>query len=675
MIELENNGLDSPQYEGTLEEEIAEKSGLAIDGSAPDDSWLAEDNRNTPLWMRTVYASLPVSAAIVLHGAVHDIHPIQVSGEMRPDTTINALWRILQSAGFGCLLVFDELNGLTVSRVSDEFGEKQIIKKLEEMVPPAVLSGLMRPLKDRLSPSFRPGAQSKVCSGLELVARAVAVSDAVPMAMVVDYASQASEGNQMATNSIFRETMLECLQIANEHALLDNKLLRMPRATGLGTQRHPVIWLVDRLDDLPPWLTQGDGIRQIPITFPGYDMRYQMAQLLLEGRVGEDEMAEVAQRFADATEGFSCRGMFEAIQLANGDCPLASEVESVVRMYRQGISENPWQSNRLREQLSDGENALRRRVFGQDEAASRVLDILKRSALGLTDAHQKKGSSAPRGVLYFAGPTGVGKTEMAKAIAELVFSDERALIRFDMSEFQDDHAKIRLIGAPPSYIGFGAGGELTNAVMQRPHSIILFDEMDKAGRQVYDLFLQILSDGRLTDGSGRTVDFSDALIIFTSNQGVAAAKDLLDMDMSDPLNVARYERTILEAVKEHFVERLNRPELLGRLGDNIVVFRPMHGTEAVNLANKFIETILSNIRIRIGNEVKISVDAIGELISIATTPEVLKNGGRGITTELEARLTNPLGRVLFDYPAGTPLTIVAFIEDSLGRPDVVVEEL
>ena len=160
----------------------------------------------------------------------------------------------------------------------------------------------------------------------------------------------------------------------------------------------------------------------------------------------------------------------------------------------------------------------------------RVLDILKRSVLGLTGAHRREPASGPRGVLYFAGPTGVGKTEMVKAVTELVFADERALLRFDMSEFQDEHAKIRLVGAPPSYIGYGAGGELTNAITRRPHSIILFDEMDKAGREVHDLFLQILSDGRLTDGAGRTALFNEALIVFTSNQGAQAAGDLLELD-------------------------------------------------------------------------------------------------------------------------------------------------
>ncbi|WP_169304486.1 AAA family ATPase [Slackia heliotrinireducens] len=643
-------------------------------GFEEEASWLDADNKNTPLWIRTLYASLPISAVTVLYGAVHDIHPIQISEELRPDTTVNAIWQILQASGFKCLLTFDTLNGLSIARMTEDLKDDQVTKKLEETVPSNVLRNLVRPPKNRLESRFPQNTQGMGWPGLELVARAVATSDSIPMSLLVDYASQTSDIDQ-ASNNILHELMLTCLQIANAHVLLDNKLLRLSGDSGSRSQRHPIIWLVDKLDDLPTWLTHGDGIRRIPISNPSYDMRYRMAQLLLEDRIDEGEKDSVARRFADATEGLSSRGMFESIQLAGESSSLSSEIENAVRMYRQGLSENPWQNNRLREQLMNGEATLRQRVYGQDQAVSRVLDILKRSALGLTGAHQKKASSAPRGVLYFAGPTGVGKTEMAKAITELVFADERALIRFDMSEFQDDHAKIRLIGAPPSYVGFGAGGELTNAVMQRPHSIILFDEMDKAGSQVYDLFLQILSDGRLTDGGGRTVDFTDTLIIFTSNQGVAAAGNLLDLDMSDPEQTSRYERAIMDAVKSHFTETLNRPELLGRLGDNIVIFNPIHGDEAVNLAVRFIETILSNIRIRVGIEVNISKEAFEELVASVTTRSVLRNGGRGITTELETRLTNPLGRILFNYPAGSSLIITAFNEDRLGRPDVLIEEL
>jgi ATP-dependent Clp protease ATP-binding subunit ClpA len=150
-----------------------------------------------------------------------------------------------------------------------------------------------------------------------------------------------------------------------------------------------------------------------------------------------------------------------------------------------------------------------------------VLDILKRTSIGLTGAQSRGLSARPRGVLFFAGPTGVGKTEMAKSIAEIVFGDESAYLRFDMSEFSAEHSGDRLIGAPPGYVGYDQGGELTNAMREQPFRVVLFDEIEKAHNRILDKFLQVLEDGRLTDGRGDTVYFSESLIIFTSNAGVS----------------------------------------------------------------------------------------------------------------------------------------------------------
>ena len=635
---------------------------LTIPSDPP--AWLLPSEKATPLWLRTFYASLPVAAVCVIHGGIHDLHPIPIGGQLRPDTTVNAIWQVLRGCGFHALLTFDPLNGLDIRKLAEGWDRAQVSQSLGKRTETKLVENLLRtPAERALQAADDPGAVEVSFLGMDAIAQAVAQSAEPALALVIDYSSQLG-GNQAGDDPGFRQLMLASLMLANAHATVDDRPVRFPRPGHAGLLRHPVIWLVDSADDLPVWLMHGDGIRQIPIGTPDVDTRTRVAELLVTGQVPQDQTSEVARRFADATEGFSTRGMFEAVQLASGTHSVAADIEGAVRAYREGLSENPWQSTRLREQLTSGDLVLKRRVRGQDQAVERVLDILKRSALGLTGAHQRKPSNAPRGVLYFAGPTGVGKTEMAKAIAELVFADERALLRFDMSEFQDDHAKIRLIGAPPSYIGFGAGGELTNAIQQRPHSIVLFDEMDKAGPEIYDLFLQILSDGRLTDGAGRTTVFSESLIVFTSNQGVAAAGDLLKLDLTDRGQALLYEQTIEGAVQRHFRETLGRPELLGRLGDNIVVFRPIYGQVAADLANQFIETVLSNVRIRVGNNVTITDEARAQLVAAITAAEHLASGGRGITTALENRLVNPLGRVLFSVGPDAPLTITEVGLDS-----------
>jgi ATP-dependent Clp protease ATP-binding subunit ClpB len=202
------------------------------------------------------------------------------------------------------------------------------------------------------------------------------------------------------------------------------------------------------------------------------------------------------------------------------------------------------------------EDALHRRVVGQDEAVSAVANAIRRSRAGLSDPNR------PIGSFLFLGPTGVGKTELARALAEYLFDDERAIVRVDMSEYQERHTVSRLVGAPPGYVGFEEGGQLTEAIRRRPYSVVLLDEVEKAHGDVFNVLLQLLDDGRLTDGQGRTVDFRNAIVIMTSNLGSSVFQDT-----SIPLDKRR--EAIIEDVRGFF-----RPEFINRI-DEIVVFDPL----------------------------------------------------------------------------------------------------
>jgi ATP-dependent Clp protease ATP-binding subunit ClpB len=195
------------------------------------------------------------------------------------------------------------------------------------------------------------------------------------------------------------------------------------------------------------------------------------------------------------------------------------------------------------------------RVVGQDEAVAAVADAVRRSRAGLTEG------SRPVGSFLFVGPTGVGKTELARALAEFLFDDEKAMVRLDMSEYMEKHSVARLIGAPPGYVGFEEGGQLTEAVRRRPYAVVLFDEVEKAHPEVWNVLLALLDDGRLTDGQGRTVDFTNVVVIMTSNLGSQA---LAEEGLSEDEARARVD----EALKAHF-----RPEFLNRIDDVIVFHR------------------------------------------------------------------------------------------------------
>ena len=218
------------------------------------------------------------------------------------------------------------------------------------------------------------------------------------------------------------------------------------------------------------------------------------------------------------------------------------------------------------------EEELGHRVVGQSEAVREVSDAVRRSRAGIADPNR------PTGSFLFLGPTGVGKTELAKALAEFLFDDERAMVRVDMSEYSEKHSVARLVGAPPGYVGYEEGGQLTEAVRRRPYSVVLLDEVEKAHPEVFDVLLQVLDDGRLTDGQGRTVDFRNSIMILTSNMG---SQFLVDTDV--PFDERKDQ--VLGVVRQQF-----RPEFVNRL-DAMIMFNPLDREELMRIARIQIEQL------------------------------------------------------------------------------------
>jgi ATP-dependent Clp protease ATP-binding subunit ClpB len=276
-----------------------------------------------------------------------------------------------------------------------------------------------------------------------------------------------------------------------------------------------------------------------------------------------------------------------------------------------------------REKLLRMEDALHRRVVGQDEAVSAVADAIRRSRAGLSDPNR------PNGSFLFLGPTGVGKTELCKSLAEFLYDTEEALVRVDMSEYMEKHSVARLIGAPPGYVGYEEGGQLTETVRRKPYSLLLLDEVEKAHPDVFNILLQVLDDGRLTDGQGRTVDFRNTVIVMTSNLG----SDRIQA-MADEANYESMKETVLEVVSRHF-----RPEFINRI-DEVVVFHSLQRDQIRAIAEIQVRRVAQRLREQ-DIEIDISTAAMDLLGETGFDPVY---GARPLKRAVQSRLETPLAK-------------------------------
>jgi ATP-dependent Clp protease ATP-binding subunit ClpC len=276
-------------------------------------------------------------------------------------------------------------------------------------------------------------------------------------------------------------------------------------------------------------------------------------------------------------------------------------------------------------------------------------DAIRRARAGLRDPRR------PIGSFIFLGPTGVGKTELAKALAEFLFDDEDALVRFDMSEFQERHTVSRLIGAPPGYVGYGEGGALTEAVRRRPYRVILFDEIEKAHPDVFNTLLQLLDDGRLTDGEGRTVDFRNTVVIMTSNLGTAEM-NRQSVGFAIERTQSASERSRLEAAAQRALRETFRPEFLNRI-DEIIVFEPLTEPELEQIVSLLADDLLGRLQER-GVNVELSAAARTALVKEGYDPAY---GARPLRRVLQRRVENPLAKKLLSGEFGEHETVLVDI--------------
>ncbi len=597
-----------------------------------------------PPWFMELVTGLSIRAQYVMSGNVRDLYPVPGVNRIEFVGFDTAIRQVLEEMGVEALLIHDPVDGLRLHDACDP-RYRDVLKQC----------GLELGSTAK-SPGEIAGLVGKVMDLAEL-----------PMALILDYASSISIGG--------RES--EELFIA-----MDKACRKAPAARpNLGVDcpaRNPVIWLVDRIGDLPDWfVTRNPGVHDLSIGLPDLNDRLTFARN--EVFALSDHLDMPLEKRERRIEDFSvrCDGMMltdmrNVVEIAKVEGFGLENIAEALRVYRLGTTRNPWTSSVVKNRVRNAISVLEGRVKGQPRALDRSHDILMRSIMGLSGAQTTNRGMRPRGVLFFVGPTGVGKTEMAKAIAEVMFGDETTMHRFDMSEFMSESAIGRLVGPPPGAPGHENGGELVNAVRARPFSVFLFDEIEKAHPRILDVFLQILDDGRVSDQRGETGYFSEALIIFTSNVGMVggnrtqnAGQNVLPSDSPKAL-----EAKLIRAVSDHFRLELNRPELMNRLGQNVVPFEFINPKSAEVIFDAVTGRVINAVREEHGVEVILSDLAREKLLAFCTFE--LIDGGRGIGNRVESNLINPLSRILF-RTEGIDQLVISDIVDKDGEIQLVTQ--
>lgn len=408
-----------------------------------------------------------------------------------------------------------------------------------------------------------------------------------------------------------------------------------------------VVIILNKASGLPLSFYQGNPeVEIVTLQKPDREERKQMVQKIEDSfevrlKSGTSSLLDNENiDCIDMMEDFTNREIIQLSRMSRKEDKMS--FDKLFYLFKYGEKENPWEKleqarvKNIKKELAD-------RVVGQDEAIEKIEKTVVKAYMGLTGLHKTSSRSMPKGVFFFVGPTGVGKTELSKALAKFLFGDEQACIRFDMSEYAQENSDQKLIGAAPGYVGYEEGGQLTNAIKEHPFSVVLFDEIEKAAKpnpRILDIFLQILEDGRLTDSKGETVYFSDTIIVFTSNLGANQVQA-----SSDKEGVAK---EFFRIVKEYFDQELKRPELLGRIGyNNIVPFNFIQDKEfQYKICKSKLKPVIRGIeeKYKLDLEFEKEMDAINYILSAVDSAK----GGRDILNAINDRLLDPLAMFLFE---------------------------
>lgn len=600
-----------------------------------------------PKWHRELEIFRKIKPTLILEGNVLDNYLYPIDGSIEKGSIVRLsdyMHYYFKDLGYYNIVFYDSIRGFY------NYCEDGYIDTFAELVDAPVDNG-----------AVKAEFKGKVGSAPTMI-RTAMVQNEQPTVVILDFSSRYItdpvnlDQSEIDGFTIMLQNSMDAMEVPTEIVDENGNPARV-------TLKNLTVFLVNKVNDVPAWFyLDNPNVKTITLQTPTKEEREQLIKgdnfptffrgdiyeediKLFEGK--EEELEKIQNKFVGMTEGFTFTELNGLRRLCKNQEIRINDMCDVIDLYKFGVKDNPWKGIDYKE-FGNAYEDFEKRVKGQQFALTKTLDVVKRAITGMSDitssAHGK-----PKGVLFFAGPTGVGKTETAKTLAEKIFGDERTCVRFDMSEYTQGHSDQKLLGAPPGYVGYEAGGQLTNAIKNNPFCILLFDEIEKANPTILDKFLQILEDGRMTDGKGETVYFSETIIIFTSNLGIYGINEATgrrEQVVSSDMPYDEVQKRVRRGIEDYFKLQLGRPELLNRIGENIVVFDFIRPEIAEQILTSQIDKIVRNLKLNKNIDLEIQTAAMDVLKEKSISN--LDNGGRGIGNIVESIFVNPLSRFMFD---------------------------